>query len=110
MTGGYNGIGLELCRILYDRNATIYVAGRSQSKATVAISNIKGDSPRSSGRLEFLSIDLMDSSTIQSSIETFLAQEERLDVLVNNAGVSWILKPFTDMNVLSGGMRLKRSC
>ena len=100
VTGGYSGIGLELCRILYNHNAIVYVAGRSQSKATDAISNIKGASPKSSGRLEFLSIDLMDSSTIKSSVETFLAQQDRLDVLVNNAGVSRILKTFIETNVL----------
>ena len=42
----------------------------------------------------------MDTSTIKSSLEIFLEQQERLDVLVNNAGVSWILKLFTDTNVL----------
>jgi NAD(P)-dependent dehydrogenase (short-subunit alcohol dehydrogenase family) len=91
VTGGYSGVGLELCQILYEHNATVYIAGRSESKASNAISNIKRASPKSSGRLEFLFIDLMDSSTIKPSVEAFLAQQERLDVLVNNAGVSRIL-------------------
>ena len=113
MTGGYSGVGLELCQILYEHNATVYVAGRSQLKASNAIFNIKGASPKSSGRLEFLSIDLMDLSTIKSSVEAFLAQQERLDVLVNNAGVSRILKgptTFTGTNVLSHRMRAYRLC
>ena len=42
----------------------------------------------------------MDSSTMKSSVETFLAQQERLDVLVNNAGVSRTLKMFIETNVL----------
>lgn len=42
----------------------------------------------------------MDSSTIKPSVETFLAQQDRLDVLVNNAGVSRILRTHTDRNVL----------
>ena len=92
MTGGYSGIGIELCQILYEHNATVYITGRSQSKASNAISTIKRALPRSSGRLEFLFIDLMDLSTIKSGVEAFLAQQERLDVLVNNAGVSRILK------------------
>ena len=88
MTGAYSGIGLELCQILYEHNATVYVAGRSRSKAADAISNVKTKSPKSSGHLEFLFVDLMDLSSLKSSVETFLAQEDRLDVLVNNAGVS----------------------
>ena len=88
MTGGYSGIGYELCQILYEHNATVYMAGRSRLKAADAISNVKTKSPKSSGRLEFLFIDLMDLSSLKSSVETFLAQQDRLDVLVNNAGVS----------------------
>lgn len=92
MTGGYSGVGLELCKILYEHNATVYIAGRSQLKASNAIANIKKALLKSSGRLEFLFIDLMDFSSIKSSVEAFLAQQERLDGLVNNAGVSRILK------------------
>ena len=91
MTGGYSGVGFELCQILYEPNATVYIAGRSQSKGSTAISNIKKIIPESSGRLEFLLIDLSDFSTIKSGVEAFTAQEKRLDVLVNNAGVSGIL-------------------
>ena len=92
MTGGYSGVGLELCQILYKHNAIIYITGRSQSKASNAIDNIQRASPKSSGRLEFLFIDLKDSSTIKAGVEAFLTQQKRLDVLVNNAGVSQILK------------------
>jgi retinol dehydrogenase 12 len=93
VTGGYSGVGFELCQILYKHNATVYIAGRSESKASSAISNIKKASPKSSGRLEFLLIDLSDFSTIKSGIEAFTAQQQRLDVLVNNAGVSGIASP-----------------
>ena len=61
--------------MLYDYNAIVYIAGRPQSKAFDAISNIEGASPKSSGRLEFLYIDLMDSSTSKPGVETFLAQQ-----------------------------------
>ena len=55
-------------------------------------------------------MDLMDSSTITSSVETFLAQQDRLDVLVNNAGVSGILNILTNTNVLIRWMRAYRLC
>ncbi|KAI0159882.1 hypothetical protein GGR52DRAFT_166109 [Hypoxylon sp. FL1284] len=87
VTGGYAGVGFELCKILYAHNAIVYVAGRSASKAEKAISNIKDASPSSSGRLEFLSVDLSDLSTVKPAVESFTAKEQRLDVLVNNAGV-----------------------
>lgn len=86
-TGGYAGVGLELSRILYQRNGTVYIAGRSEAKGAAAISSIKSKCPSSDGRLEFLHLDLADLATIKASAEAFLARERRLDVLTNNAGV-----------------------
>lgn len=87
MTGGYAGVGFELCKILYAHNATVWIAGRSESKAQKAITSIKDLSPGSNGTVYFLNLDLSDFSTIKPAVESFLAQEQRLDVLVNNAGV-----------------------
>ena len=88
MTGGYTGVGFEFSKILYAQNATVYIAGRSQPKASDAIASIKKAVPRSSGHLELMSIDLSDLSTIGPAVENFTAKNDRLDVLVNNAGVS----------------------
>ena len=87
MTGGYSGVGFELSQILYAHNATVYIVGRSQSKAFTAITQIKTRFSKSLGRLEFLCVDLSDLSTVKPGVEAFLAREQRLDVLVNNAGV-----------------------
>lgn len=87
MTGGYAGCGKELSKILYSKNGTVYVAGRSKDKADAAIDEIKRANPSSDGRLEFLHLDLADLATIKSSVTAFLAKEARLDVLTNNAGI-----------------------
>jgi NAD(P)-dependent dehydrogenase (short-subunit alcohol dehydrogenase family) len=71
----------------YAKNATIYIAGRSPSKAEQAIKLIFTTAPFSTGKLEFLLLDLADLSTIAKSVKEFLAKERRLDVLWNNAGV-----------------------
>ncbi|THY21652.1 NAD(P)-binding protein [Aureobasidium pullulans] len=87
VTGGYAGIGYELSKILYQHNGTVYVAGRSAEKGNKAISAIREAVPDSKGKLEFMHIDLADLTTIKPGVEKFLAQESRLDVLTNNAGV-----------------------
>lgn len=87
VTGGYAGVGKELSQILYGKNGTVYIAGRSQDKADTAISHIKHAHPSSDGKLEFLHLDLADLASIKPSAEAFLAKEQRLDVLTNNAGV-----------------------
>lgn len=81
-------MGLELCQILYARNATVYIAGRSSPKAENAIRDIRMASPNSEGRIEFLRLDLADLSSIKPAVEIFNTQQQRLDVLVNNGGVS----------------------
>jgi NAD(P)-dependent dehydrogenase (short-subunit alcohol dehydrogenase family) len=83
-TDSLAGVGKELCKILYQHNGTVYVAGRSQSKADSAIEEIKQAHPNSDGRLEFLHVDLADLPTIKKSVEEFQKREQRLDVLTNS--------------------------
>lgn len=80
-------MGFELCKILYAHNAIIYIAGRSSCKAEKVIAMIREASPDSSSHIEFLYLDLSDLSTIKPAVQSFIAQQQRLDVLVNNAGV-----------------------
>jgi NAD(P)-dependent dehydrogenase (short-subunit alcohol dehydrogenase family) len=81
------GCGFELVKILYQRNATVYIAGRSHDKASKALSALKESFPDSKGKVEFLKLDLSDLSTIKPAVEEFLQRETRLHVLTNNAGV-----------------------
>lgn len=60
MTGGYAGCGKELSKILYGKNGTVYLAGRSQDKAEAATEEMKKAHPNSDGRVEFLKVDLAD--------------------------------------------------
>lgn len=89
VTGGNAGVGLELVKILYSKGGRIYIASRSTSKIATAIDLIKStNSTTTPGELRSLVVDFSDLSTISSCASTFLAQESRLDVLWNNAGVS----------------------
>ncbi|KAJ5380917.1 steroid dehydrogenase [Penicillium cataractarum] len=88
VTGGYSGVGFELCKILYQAGGKVYLAGRSEEKALQAIADIKTASPNSEGEIVFLSLKLDDLTTIKPAVEKFMSTESRLDVLFNNAGVS----------------------
>lgn len=87
VTGANSGLGRELTQILYSKNATIYVAARSEAKAQAAIESIESVHPQSKGTLAYLHLDLADLSTIKPFVNSFLSRESRLDVLFNNAGV-----------------------
>ena len=87
MTGGATGIGFELVKILYAHNAKVYIAARSEQKASKAIASIESSHPKSNGELAFLHLDLNDLMLVKQSAESFLSKDSRLDVLWNTAGV-----------------------
>ncbi|KAF3916123.1 hypothetical protein AA313_de0201881 [Arthrobotrys entomopaga] len=87
VTGGAGGIGLELAKILYSKNAKVYIVGRSEANGTTAVNLIKNEYPKSDGGIEFLRLDLSDLTTIKPAVEKFLRKEKRLDSVVHNAGV-----------------------
>ncbi|XXH01635.1 hypothetical protein Hte_007995 [Hypoxylon texense] len=87
VTGGASGVGYEVSRILYGKNASIYIAARSEAKIHKAIEEIKQRHPSGHGKLEALIIDLANLDTIKPAVENFMSKEQRLDILFNNAGV-----------------------
>ncbi|KAI6914656.1 hypothetical protein D0869_00253 [Hortaea werneckii] len=89
ITGATSGVGLELAKMLYAANGTVYICGRSQTSADTAISTIRDSAPKTTtqGRLKPLIFDLADLSTVRSAAQLFLRQEQRLDVLFLNAGI-----------------------
>ncbi|KAI1116774.1 NAD(P)-binding protein [Nemania sp. NC0429] len=108
VTGGYAGVGFELCKILYMHNATVCVAGRSESKAQKAVAEIRDAYPTSSGHISYLILDLSDLSTIKPAAESFVAQQPRLDVLVNNAGV--MVPPEGSVDAQGNELQLGTNC
>jgi NAD(P)-dependent dehydrogenase (short-subunit alcohol dehydrogenase family) len=58
---------------------------RSETKAAAAIEKIKSEIPQA--QLEFIQFDLTSIASCQQAALDFLAREERLDVLMNNAGI-----------------------
>ena len=84
---GYGGCGLELAKILFQRNSTIYLAGRNEEKGLTAVKAVRTQFPQSQGQIEFLKVDLADLSSIKPAVDLFLSKSNRLHGLTNNAGV-----------------------
>ena len=87
VTGSTSGVGLELAKMLYELNGTVYVAARSSEKIKAAIKTIKTQVRTKTGRVEALQVDLANLPSIGQSARDFLSKEDRLDVLVHNAGL-----------------------
>ena len=65
--------------------ARIYLAARTPSKAEAAVEEIKKAVP--AAEIVFLKLDLTSFSSISEAAREFNATSERLDILMNNAGV-----------------------
>ena len=85
MTGGNTGIGYETTLQLALHHAKVYLAARSEEKARVAIDQIK--SIDAIAQVEFLQLDLGSLENVGTAVQNFLQREERLDILICNAGV-----------------------
>ncbi|KAJ5624819.1 hypothetical protein N7510_001128 [Penicillium lagena] len=90
VTGGNQGVGYELIKMLYPTGAVIYMASRCKERAEQAIKDIVSADPSGSARLRFLHLDLDDLNVVRSAAKTFSEQESRLDIIWNNAGVGGV--------------------
>lgn len=90
VTGGNSGVGFELVKILYTKGAKVYMAARIEAKAREAIDSIVKTTAGKEGlgEIKYLHLDLADLATIKKSAVEFSAQEKKLDILWNNAGVA----------------------
>ncbi len=85
VTGANSGIGLEAARELARKGAEVILASRDLNKAQAALQNIKNDIPQA--KLEVIPLDLADLASVRKFAEEFKARYDRLDVLLNNAGI-----------------------
>ncbi|BDI31985.1 dehydrogenase [Capsulimonas corticalis] len=82
---GTGGLGLEAALALAGAGAEVIVAGRSADKGAAAVRKIRASVPGASVRFE--SLDLASLDSIQAFGARISAERERLDMLINNAGV-----------------------
>jgi retinol dehydrogenase-12 len=86
VTGGNTGIGLATAQSLAARGGRVHIACRSEQKGAAAVAAIAAAT--GSDQVAFLQLDLADLGSVRAAAQTFLAQEEPLHVLINNAGVA----------------------
>lgn len=95
VTGGNSGLGFETAKALYEKGADVIIACRNTDKGERAVSDIK-TSVTSSGSLSIMALDLASLESINSFVLEFKEKFDRLDLLVNNAGIMAL--PFARTN------------
>ena len=85
ITGGTSGIGKAAATALAGMGAEVVVTGRNRQKSEDAVEEIRHESGNQ--KVSFLLADLAVQAEVRRLAEEFEASHDRLDVLVNNAGL-----------------------
>jgi NAD(P)-dependent dehydrogenase (short-subunit alcohol dehydrogenase family) len=86
VTGGNTGIGRATSAALAGRGGRVYVGCRSAPKGEAAVAAIRAET--GNGAVGFLPLDLADLASVRQCAKAFLALDQPLHVLINNAGVA----------------------
>ena len=79
VTGGYSGIGVETVRAFHSAGAQVVVPARDMAKAKTSLA----DMPDVGVEI----MDLFDPESIDAFAERFMRDNEKLHILINNAGI-----------------------
>ena len=82
VTGANKGIGFEVTRELARMGLRVFLGARNIQAGRAAAEKLQPD-----GEVAFLEIDVSDVDSIRRAADEVARQTDRLDVLVNNAGV-----------------------
>jgi len=93
ITGANSGIGLEAARDLASRGAEVYMVCRNMKKCLKARQEVIEDS--NNERIYCCECDLSSQQSIRDFAERFKKERNRLDILINNAGVMKCKKDLT---------------
>ncbi|SDD38145.1 SDR family NAD(P)-dependent oxidoreductase [Glycomyces harbinensis] len=78
ITGANKGIGFETARQLLALGHTVYIGARDPERGGKAAAALGA---------RFVQLDVTDDDSVNAALATIAADEDRLDVLVHNAGV-----------------------
>ncbi|KXH51503.1 hypothetical protein CNYM01_07655 [Colletotrichum nymphaeae SA-01] len=88
VTGGSSGLGKESVIQLAKHNpAAIYLTARTEARGNAAIKEVEQAVPAAKNKIKYLELDLGSFASIKKSTDAFLTSADRLDILMNNAGL-----------------------
>lgn len=83
VTGGAQGIGLEIARAFIKEGATVVIGDINETVGVAAVAELGGDSVA-----RFVSCDVRDSGQVEAMLDVAESAFGPVDVMVNNAGMT----------------------
>lgn len=90
VTGGTNGLGLELVRQLARTGATVFFTARNAERAEQVKQSLLNEAATGDEKpiLEVINLDLNSLEGVRRGAEEIKAKTDRLNIVINNAGQS----------------------
>jgi NAD(P)-dependent dehydrogenase (short-subunit alcohol dehydrogenase family) len=86
VTGANKGIGKAIVQGLASAGVTVYLGSRDEQRGRTAVAELQSQNPAAD--IRFVQLDVTDAVSIAAAFHAVESTSGRLDVLVNNAGIS----------------------
>jgi NAD(P)-dependent dehydrogenase (short-subunit alcohol dehydrogenase family) len=86
ITGATDGLGKAAALLLAEHGYRVFAAGRSAEKRAQLEAVARGKKLQ----LDTLELDVCDDASVQGAVASVLSQTGAIDVLINNAGMSYV--------------------
>lgn len=90
ITGGNKGLGFETAKVLQQKGYNVYIGSRDAERGRQAADELG---------VKYVQLDVTDDISIQEAYLQIQDREGRLDILINNAGISGGFKKPADLTV-----------
>ena len=88
VTGANEGIGFEVVRQLARKGFHVFLGARKSDAGLAAVQKLNKEGEKDDyGEITFIKIDVSKPDSIRRAAEEFSRKSDRLDALVNNAGI-----------------------
>ncbi|MCP2327028.1 hypothetical protein HDA40_005535 [Hamadaea flava] len=83
VTGANRGLGYALCRALAQQGKKVYLSGRDAAFVTQAAATLAAEGLP----IRPVTFDVTSEASVNTAVDQIMAQHERIDVLIYNAGI-----------------------
>ncbi len=94
VTGGAQGLGAAICRTLGAAGVVVIAADLQEERAAETVHAVHADG----GEGMVLRLDVTDAAQVADAVQRIVARYDRLDILINNAGMDVTL-PVEELSV-----------
>ena len=88
ITGATSGYGLGMAQVLSEKGATVWITGRNEEKLKEVSLDLK---------VKTISADVTKPADWDRVFERVLAEDQKIDILINNAGAGLAIQELCDM-------------